>query len=40
MLWARRHAVAVDAIKRGRAEGRNDMGDFIEAAPDENILEW
>jgi hypothetical protein len=40
MLWARRHVVAVNAIKRGRAEGRNEYGDFTEAAPDENILEW
>ena len=40
MLWARRHAVAVNAIKRGRAEGRNEYGDFTEAAPDENILDW
>jgi hypothetical protein len=40
MLWARRHAVVLGEIKRGRAEGRNESGDFVEAAPDDNILEW
>jgi hypothetical protein len=40
MLWARRHSVVVTAIKRGRAEGMNYYGDWLEVAPDENILDW
>jgi hypothetical protein len=40
MLWARRHSVAIASIKRQRAEGRNAHGDFVEAQPDDNLLEW
>jgi hypothetical protein len=40
MLWARRHSVAVQLVKRSRAEGRNYRGDYIEAAPDDNVLDW
>lgn len=39
MLWARRHAVAVQLVKRGQG-GMSARGEWIEAMPDENVLEW
>jgi hypothetical protein len=40
MLWARRHALAVASFRRNRMEARNHFGEWTEAAPDENILDW
>jgi hypothetical protein len=39
MLWARRHSVVIKAVK-SRAQGRNAYGDWLEAAPDDNVLDW
>lgn len=39
MLWARRHSVVLKAVK-GRRNGMSARGEYVEAAPDDNVLDW